>query len=226
MHPTIADVVERFRSPAMLPPSDKERCLILATTEAARLRDSIPAYRITGLAPADACPGTELTITGRNFGTHGSVVFPGTAAPIPNPSAIEWTDTRIRVVVPDGAGPGAITLSILEASLMRCGQVFTVFRTGGSDVAFEGGTAAVTAFLLDGSKDPLRVDPGEVVSISCDVTVHPAGADARLRHPGRRHHRRLRHPRRRRPPPARFHRAHSRRTDHLHRPSARGRTLR
>ncbi len=172
-HPTIADVVARFRSPAMLPPSDKERCLILAITEAARLRDSIPAYRITGLVPADACPGTELTITGRNFGTHGSVVFPGTAPPIPNPSAIEWTDTRIRVVVPDGAGPGAITLSILEASLMRCGQTFTVFRTGGSDVSFEGGTAAVTAFLLDGSKDPLRVDPGEVVSISCDVTVHP-----------------------------------------------------
>ena len=56
---------------------------------------------------------------------------------------------------------------------MRCGQVFTVFRTGSSDVAFEGGTAAVTAFLLDGSKDPLRVNPGEVVSISCDVTVHP-----------------------------------------------------
>ena len=56
---------------------------------------------------------------------------------------------------------------------MRCGQVFTVFRTGGSDVSFEGGTAAITAFLLDGSKDPLRVDPGEVVSISCDVTVHP-----------------------------------------------------
>ena len=82
VHPTILDLVERFRSPAMLPPSDKERCLIMATTEAARLRDSIPAYRITGLAPTDACPGTELTITGRNYGTHGSMVFRGTAAPI------------------------------------------------------------------------------------------------------------------------------------------------
>ena len=173
VHPTIADVIERFRSPAMLPPSTKERCLIAATVEAAKIRDSIPAYRITGLSPVDACPGTELTISGRNFGTHGSVVFPGTAAPIPNPSAIEWTDTRIRVVVPDGAGPGPITLSILEASLVRCGQVFTVFRAGGSDLPFEGGTAAVTAFLLDGTKDPLRVEPSDVVSISCDVTAHP-----------------------------------------------------
>lgn len=173
VHPTISDVIERFRSPAMLPPSDKERCLILAITEVAKLRASIPAYRITGLAPADACPGTEIAITGQNFGTHGSVVFPGTAAPIPNTSAIEWTNGRIRVVVPDGAGPGAITLSILEASFKRCDQVFTVFRAGSSDVAFEGGTAAVTAFLLNGSKDPLRVDPGQVVSISCDVTVHP-----------------------------------------------------
>jgi hypothetical protein len=70
------------------------------------------------------------------------------------------------------AAPGPITLSILEASFVRCGQAFTVFRTGGSDLPFGGGTAAVTAFLLDGSKDPLRVDPGAVVSISCDVTVH------------------------------------------------------
>ena len=104
---------------------------------------------------------------------HGAIVFPGTAAPIPNPSALEWTDTRIRVVVPNGAAPGTIALSILEASLMRCGQVFTVFRMGGSDVPFEGGTAAVTAFLLNGSTDPLRVNPGDVVSISCDVTTHP-----------------------------------------------------
>lgn len=179
VHPTIADLVERFGSPTMLPPSDKVRCVIMATTEAARLRDSLPAYRITGLAPVDACPGTELTISGRNFGTQGSVVFPGTAAPIPSPSAIEWTDGRIRVVVPDGAGPGPITLSILEASLVRCGQVFTVFRTGGSDLSFEGGTAAVTAFLLDGSKDPQRAEPGAVVSISCDVTAHP-GARTRV----------------------------------------------
>ena len=79
----------------------------------------------------------------------------------PEPERDEWTDTRIRVIVPDGAGPGAITLSILEASLMRCGQVFTVFRTGGSDVAFEGGTAAVTAFLLDGSKIPFASTPAK-----------------------------------------------------------------
>ena len=39
VHPTVLDVVERFRSPAMFPPSDKERCLIMATTEAARLRN-------------------------------------------------------------------------------------------------------------------------------------------------------------------------------------------
>jgi hypothetical protein len=172
VHPTIADLVERFRSPVMFPPSEKERCFIGATVEAAAIRASVPAYRITGLDPADACPGTWLTITGRNFGTHGSVMFPGTAAPIPNTSALEWTNERIRVVVPDGAGPGPITLSILEASFVRCGHVFTVFRTGGSDLPFEGGTAAVTAFLLDGTADPLRVDPGQLVSISCDVTVH------------------------------------------------------
>lgn len=173
VHPTVSDLVERFRSPVMFPPSAKERCLIAAIMEVAALRDAVPAYRITGLDPADACPGTQLTITGRNFGTHGSVVFPGTAAPIPNTSALEWTDGRIRVVVPDGAGPGPITLSILEATLVRCGQVFTVFRRGGTDLPFQGGTAAVIAFLLDGTEDPLRVDPGDLVSISCDVTVHP-----------------------------------------------------
>ncbi|WP_239491497.1 IPT/TIG domain-containing protein [Luteitalea sp. TBR-22] len=173
VHPTVADVVERFRSADMFPPSDKQRCLIFAVTEVARLQASFPDYRITALSPADACPGQELTITGVHFGTHGSVVFPGTAAPITSAAAIEWTDTRIRVTIPSGAAPGLITLSILEASFMRCGQVFTVFRRGASDDAFAGGTAAVTAFRLDGSKDPQRVEPGAVVSISCDVTVHP-----------------------------------------------------
>jgi hypothetical protein len=173
VHPTVADLVERFRSPVIFPPSDKERCFIGAMTKAAAIRDSVPAYRITGLDPADACPGDLLTITGRNFGTHGSVVFPGTAAPIPNTSAMEWTDGRIRIVIPDGAGPGPITLSILEASFVQCGQLFTVFRTGGCDLPFEGGTAAVNLFVLDGTDNPLRVDPGALVSIYCDVTAHP-----------------------------------------------------
>ena len=173
VHPTVADLFERFRSPVMFPPSDKERCLIGAMAKAAAIRDSVPAYRITGLDPADACPGDLLTITGRNFGTHGSVVFPGTAVPIPNTSALEWTDGRIRIVVPDGACPGPITLSILEASFVQCGQLFTVFRTGGSDLPFEGGTAAVNLFVLDGTNNPLRVDPGALVSIYCDVTAHP-----------------------------------------------------
>lgn len=74
--------------------------------------------------------------------------------------------------MPNGASPGPITLSILEAIIVRCGQFFTVFRTGGSDLQFEGGTAAVNAFLLNGTADPLRVDPGELVSISCTVAVH------------------------------------------------------
>jgi hypothetical protein len=89
VHPTVADLVERFRSPVMFPPSDKERCLIGTMIKAAAIRDSVPAYRITGLDPADACPGDLLTITGRNFGTYGSVVFPCTAAPILNTSALE-----------------------------------------------------------------------------------------------------------------------------------------
>lgn len=172
VHPTVADVLERFRSPIMFPPSDKERCLIGAMVDVAALRASAPTYQITGMTPVDGCPGAEITIIGRNFGTHGSVVFPGTAAPVPNTGALEWTDRTIRLVIPEGAGPGPITLSILEAALFRCGQMFSVFRTGGSDLSFEGGTAAVRSFLLDGTADPLRVDPGELVVISCNVTVH------------------------------------------------------
>ena len=100
------------------------------------------------------------------------MVFPG-AAPIASINTLEWTDQRIRVIVPVDAGPGPISLSILLAALLRCDEVFTVFRSGGSDVSFEGGTATVKAFLLDGNPaGPLRVEPGEVVSISCDVTAH------------------------------------------------------
>jgi hypothetical protein len=76
-------------------------------------------------------------------------------------------------VIPNGADPGPITLSTLEASFVQCGQLFTVFHTGGSDLPFEGGTAAVNLFVLDGTDNPLRVDPGVLVSIYCDVTAHP-----------------------------------------------------
>jgi len=170
--PTVSDVVEIFRSPLVLPPSPQQRCLVAATVEVSQIRDRAPFYRLKELLPADACPGQELIINGTSFGLTGSVAFPGTAAPVPHSAALEWTDTRIRVVVPPGAAPGRIDLRILEASLWRCGQIFTAYRAGETTVLFEGGTAAVTSFLLDGSRDPIRVEPGVSISISCHVTPH------------------------------------------------------
>lgn len=171
--PTVADLVARFRNPILVGPSDLQRCVVGALAEVARARNSSPRYRITGLQPANACPGGEMVITGTGFGRRGTVVFPGGVS-VPGVSALEWTDTRIRVRVPDGAAPGELSLRILIASLRRCGQTFTAFREGTSTVSFEGGTAHLLAFQLNGSTTPLRVDPGQNVSIWCNVATHPA----------------------------------------------------
>lgn len=76
-----------------------------------------PRYRagaqIDGFAPPAACPGDVVTITGSGFGpaVDGGVVFTSVDdRPILVPAAQcqSWSDTEIVVVVPAGAGKGAV----------------------------------------------------------------------------------------------------------------------
>src|SRR4030095_2021524 len=65
-------------------------------------------YSIMGISPERACPGEIVTITGSGFlfegHTGAAVHFPGLlrGSSVPSEAPLSWTDTEIRVVVPEG----------------------------------------------------------------------------------------------------------------------------
>ena len=64
-------------------------------------------------------------MTGDHFGKMGLVVFPGVSQPV---AALQWSETAIQIVIPNGAAPGKIRLSIFEERLTRCGKDFDIYR--------------------------------------------------------------------------------------------------
>jgi hypothetical protein len=73
---------------------------------------SLPVVILT-LSPRDACAGEELTIVGRGMGdgTRSAVAFTrsnGGITLVQSQQAREWTDTRIRVLVPSDAVRGPV----------------------------------------------------------------------------------------------------------------------
>ncbi|MBT2559430.1 IPT/TIG domain-containing protein [Hymenobacter sp. ISL-91] len=78
-----------------------------ATTDASL--GVIPAPVITSFSPAQGPVGTAVTITGRNFGEEGlndTILFDGLAARV-----LRATATSAEVLVPRGAGTGAVTVA-------------------------------------------------------------------------------------------------------------------
>jgi hypothetical protein len=79
---------------------------------------------ITNLAPSSGAPGTEVTISGRNFGaTQGasSVVIGGIAA-----AATNWAPTSVTVRVPNGVRTGNVIVTVgshLSNGLLFVGTV-------------------------------------------------------------------------------------------------------
>ena len=83
---------------------------------------TVPAPEIAALNPATGAVGTSIEITGANFGeSQGAsrVSFNGTEA-----APTSWSGTRIEVPVPEGAGTGAVVVTV-EGQVSN-GEVFTV----------------------------------------------------------------------------------------------------
>src|SRR5438093_9839540 len=58
---------------------------------------------LTQVSPNQGAAGTQVTLTGKNFGsTTGAVSFSGTPGKV-----LSWSDTQITVQVPTGAATGA-----------------------------------------------------------------------------------------------------------------------
>jgi hypothetical protein len=90
----------------------------------------VPAPSITSLSVTSGTVGTEVTITGTNFGatqgtnfgTTSSVTFNGTVA-----SVVSWSATSIVAIVPNGATTGNVV--VIVSGVASNGKAFTVLPT-------------------------------------------------------------------------------------------------
>jgi len=129
-------------------------------------------YSITGISPQGACPGDTIVITGTGFlfeGNTGVVNFPGLewSSYVPSEAPLSWTDTEIRVVVPEGVSCGAIELVMPPGigEIFACGLTIQLFTTSESAaVPFVGGVTRIDSFR---SRTPLNgcLAPGQVVQL-------------------------------------------------------------
>ena len=83
-------------------------CLLSLSTACSDDKGSLgsPTVNVAEFAPQSALPGTELTITGSNFGSEGRVFFNETEAT----TYVSRTATEIKVIVPDNAASGQIAV--------------------------------------------------------------------------------------------------------------------
>ncbi|WP_420120545.1 hypothetical protein [Nakamurella sp.] len=123
-------------------------------------------YAIDAIVPAFACPGSEVTIKGRGFGTApGKVIFPGKAiASSIEVDATSWQSTRIKVIVPANATYGSIGINFLyHPGARKCGIVTGTFHRNVSRGAriFTGGKPRIDGITF--TRDNISFDPaGEV----------------------------------------------------------------
>ena len=87
--------------------------------------ETAPTPSITSLNPTAGTEGTEVTISGSNFGaTEDTVTFNGTGVS----TYTSWSDTRIVVEVPAGATSGDVVVTV--AGVASNGVSFTVTASG------------------------------------------------------------------------------------------------
>jgi hypothetical protein len=124
-------------------------------------------YTISSIVPSRACPGDTVVICGCGFGDQpGRVRFTqhGTMQPGPIVDAASWSNSRITVVVPQGAGCGLSLVPPLD-TINVCGRFLDVRETGTALREFEGTSAAVLKFIIKGHQSNDCVQPGEVLAI-------------------------------------------------------------
>lgn len=163
--PTAADVVPKYRWPINEKPTQRELCLLMIPLRIWGAQERAPRYEIRTISNPAACPGRLITLTGVNFGPTGAVIFPAKGNLAEQPAPFEqWTDTSIRVRVPDWASPGTIRLSIFVETLELCGKLYAIYRLGNSLPYFHGGVPVVHSFTVDGEPSQVVVDPGAEVT--------------------------------------------------------------
>lgn len=112
----------------------------------------IEVYIITEVIPSRACPGEDITIKGNGFGNlsgkvcfrkYGSSdfdVFPIEVAPI------SWSETEIKVKVPNGAGC-FLRLLLQPKTAEVCGKFIDIKKVGLFKAQFEGSSPEIYYFF-------------------------------------------------------------------------------
>ena len=80
-----------------------------------------PVPAITTIAPTSGLAGSSVTITGKNFGTVGSVRFGSTTA-----TTTAWSPTSITATVPASLAAGASKVTVKSGQLVSTAVTFTV----------------------------------------------------------------------------------------------------
>ena len=169
----LGDLVPDYKVPINQMPSEEEKCLIGAMAAVAIKKRSLPQYEIRAIDDPEACEGMVVLLTGINFGTGGRVIFPGKGDGVAASDVLSWTDTAIRVRVPNGAAPGVIRLSIYEGSLCLCGRRWPLYRIGRTLPLFDGGLPVVLNVNVNGMTSAITVEPGESVTVTFTTSVGP-----------------------------------------------------
>jgi hypothetical protein len=124
-------------------------------------------YTVCDVEPARACPGETVVLCGCDFGAQpGRVRFMRYGAMLPGPEveALRWTDDRITVVVPQGAGCG-LTLVPPPITINVCDRFLDVRALGSMERTFEGTSPAILSFAIKGHQTGDCIEPGETLQI-------------------------------------------------------------
>ena len=142
---------------------DLERCV----RDAIKVWCEISCYTVTKIEPARACVGDEIVICGEGFGSYpGVVVFrqKGSIAWGPIATPDDWCDDQIRVTVPQGAGCG-LTLRMPANTQEVCNRFLEYRPHGCFKAEFEGTSAEILAFSVEGRQEGDCLEPGEPLRI-------------------------------------------------------------
>ncbi len=146
-------------------------------------------YEITSLAPAHACPGETLVITGSNFGRAGGVVrFRTVGGDHVDVEPLSWSETQVRVTVPPTAKSGLLSLLAHTETIEVCDRFIDINKQPRALTMFEGGATRVTSLVLSGTMNPDCAVPGATLTVhwhtsnadSADLDIRTGAGDVLL----------------------------------------------
>ncbi len=133
----------------------------------------IPGAKISSISPEEAPAGSQLTITGENFGTDASAVTVRFGGDI-EAEIVSISDSQILVTIPEGGIRGAITLELGSQTLT--GPIFSYPFVG---LNYEFNTDGDSEGWLTSHNSTAEVSGG-TINVTYDMTATKRRADFSL----------------------------------------------